>query len=64
MEARAKGVVMGTGGVFAGLFAGLFASQIVSWNSVAKGLLGAGVALLVSMLLLWLLPAPKPNQRV
>ena len=60
MEARAKGVVMGTGGVFAGLCA----SQIVSWNSVAKGLLGAGVALLVSMLLLWLLPAPKPNQRV
>ena len=48
MDARAKGVVMGTGGAFAGLFA----SQLVSWNSVAIGLLGGAVTLVVSVVLL------------
>jgi hypothetical protein len=56
MNAKSKGIVMGTGGVITGLLS----TQFVSWSLWPKAMLAAGVCLFVSVTLLLILPKQKP----
>jgi len=56
MNAKSKGIVMGTGGVISGLLS----TQLVSWSTGPKALLAAGVCVLVSVCLLMILPKQNP----
>jgi len=57
MNAKSKGIVMGTGG----LFAGLLSAQLVPWSTGPKAVLAMSVCAVVSMILLAVLPKPKPG---
>jgi len=59
MDAKTKGIVMGTGGVITGLLS----TQLVSWSTWPKALLATGVCLFVSIGLLVLLPKQKTIER-
>ena len=59
MHTKSKGVVMGTGG----LFAGLLSVQLVSWGTGPKALLAMGVCVIVSLVLFAVLPKPTSNQQ-
>ena len=55
MDSRAKGVVIGIGG----LLAGLVVAQAVEWSTPAKAGLAVAVAVSVS-LVLWVFVRPRP----
>ena len=55
MDSRAKGVVIGIGG----LLAGLVAAQAVEWSTAAKAGLAVAVAVSVSTAI-WVLLRPRP----
>ena len=60
MRPEARGIVIGTGG----LFAGLLAAQLVSWSPGPRALLAMGVSVGVSCLLLFATKGRTHGQRV
>lgn len=59
MNAKSKGIVMGTGG----MFAGLLSAQLVSWSTVPKAFLATAVCVIVSLILHAVLPQSKTNSQ-
>ena len=60
MNPRNRGVIIGLGG----FFSGLFASRIVDWNTMPKAALTVGVALVVSLVLVYVVPLKKTSESV
>ncbi|MCC5844434.1 MAG: hypothetical protein JJU05_09300 [Verrucomicrobia bacterium] len=59
MNAKSKGIVMGTGG----LFAGLLSAQLVSWSTGPKAFFATAVCVIVSLILHAVLPQAKPDSQ-